>query len=286
MEKLRNADGLTEEEFLAQYNPSDYERPSVTVDMVVLAMSKSLDRLKILLIKRKNHPYIGQWALPGGFMNPNESGHQAAQRELFEETGIKNVYLEQFYIMTQPNRDPRMWVMSIDYLALIRECDIVAGDDASEALWFDISLYDNRMILYNDEHNIRMEYKLKKKVFKNGVVKTVGYIPVLDNSDVIKNGIPVPNETALAFDHAESILEGMLLIRDKIEHSDIAFSLVPKEFTMPDLQSVYENILGRELYKTNFKSKLVGKIEQLDKKGVSITGGKRSTLYKYRGDIL
>lgn len=286
MEKLRNADGLTEEEFLAQYKPSDYERPSVTVDMVVLAMSKSLDRLKILLIKRKNHPYIGQWALPGGFMNPNESGHQAAQRELFEETGIKNVYLEQFYIMTQPNRDPRMWVMSIDYLALIRECDIVAGDDASEALWFDISLYDNRMILYNDEHNIRMEYKLKKKVFKNGVVKTVGYIPVLDNSDVIKNGIPVPNETALAFDHAESILEGMLLIRDKIEHSDIAFSLVPKEFTMPDLQSVYENILGRELYKTNFKSKLVGKIEQLDKKGVSITGGKRSTLYKYRGDIL
>lgn len=286
MEKLRNADGLTEEEFLAQYKPSDYERPSVTVDMVVLAMSKSLDRLKILLIKRKNHPYIGQWALPGGFMNPNESGHQAAQRELFEETGIKNVYLEQFYIMTQPNRDPRMWVMSIDYLALIRECDIVAGDDASEALWFDISLYDNRMILYNDEHNIRMEYKLKKKVFKNGVVKTVGYIPVLDNSDVIKNGIPVPNETALAFDHAESILEGMLLIRDKIEHSDIAFSLVPKEFTMPDLQSVYETILGRELYKTNFKSKLVGKIEQLDKKGVSITGGKRSTLYRYRGDIL
>lgn len=286
MEKLRNADGLTEEEFLAQYKPSDYERPSVTVDMVVLAMSKSLDRLKILLIKRKNHPYIGQWALPGGFMNPNESGHQAAQRELYEETGIKNVYLEQFYIMTQPNRDPRMWVMSIDYLALIRECDIVAGDDASEALWFDISLYDNRMILYNDEHNIRMEYKLKKKVFKNGVVKTVGYIPVLDNSDVIKNGIPVPNETALAFDHAESILEGMLLIRDKIEHSDIAFSLVPKEFTMPDLQSVYESILGRELYKTNFKSKLVGKIEQLDKKGVSITGGKRSTLYRYRGDIL
>ena len=286
MEKLRNADGLTEEEFLAQYKPSDYERPSVTVDMVVLAMSKSLDRLKILLIKRKNHPYIGQWALPGGFMNPNESGHQAAQRELFEETGIKNVYLEQFYIMTQPNRDPRMWVMSIDYLALIRECDIVAGDDASEALWFDISLYDNRMILYNDKHNIRMEYKLKKKVFKNGVVKTVGYIPVLDNSDIIKNGIPVPNETALAFDHAESILEGMLLIRDKIEHSDIAFSLVPKEFTMPDLQSVYENILGRELYKTNFKSKLVGKIEQLDKKGVSITGGKRSTLYKYKGDTL
>ena len=94
MEKLRNADGLTEEEFLAQYKPSDYERPSVTVDMVVLAMSKSLDRLKILLIKRKNHPYIGQWALPGGFMNPNESGHQAAQRELFEETGIKNVYFE------------------------------------------------------------------------------------------------------------------------------------------------------------------------------------------------
>lgn len=272
MESLRDTDGLTEEEFLAQYKPEDFERPSVTVDMVVLAMSKSLDELKILLIKRKNHPYIGQWALPGGFMNPNESGHQAAQRELFEETGIKDVYLEQFYTMTQPNRDPRMWIISIDYLAFIKECEVSAGDDASEALWFDISLCDNRMVLYNDEHNIRMEYTLKKKVFENGVVKTVGYIPVLNS-----------NETALAFDHAESILEGLLLIRDKIEHSDIAFSLLPSEFTLPDLQRVYEVILGRSLYKMNFRSKLLGKVEPIGRQAKSITGGRSSELYKYRG---
>lgn len=283
MEKLRNEDGLTEEEFLAQYKPSDYERPSVTVDMLILAMSKSLDRLKVLLIQRKNHPFIGQWALPGGFIEHCESADDAAKRELYEETGLLDVYLEQLKLMSTPNRDPRMWVMSMDYLALIQECEVKAGDDASEALWFDIYLDDNHMTLYNDEHNIRMEYKLKKKVFKNGVVKTVGYIPVLDNSEIIKDGIPVPNETALAFDHAETILEGLLRIRNKIEYSDIAFNLVPKEFTMPDLQKVYETILGRELYKTNFKAKLVGKIEQLNKKGVSITGNKSSTLYKYVG---
>lgn len=269
---LRNEEGLTESEFLERYNPGDYARSSVTVDMLVFAMSKSLDSLRILLIKRKDHPFIGQWALAGGFVNEDESAYTAACRELEEETGLKNVYLEQLYTMSNPSRDPRMRVISIDYLALINECDVVAGDDASDALWFDISLNENRIVLKNVEHDIRMEYKLKKRIFKNGVVKTVGYVPVLDS-----------NGEFLAFDHAESILEGILRIRNKIEYSDIAFNLVPREFTMPDLQKVYETILDRELYKTNFKAKLVGKIEQLNKKGASIVGNKSSTLYKYVG---
>lgn len=280
---LQNENGLTEEEFLAQYNPKDYARPSVTVDMIIFGMSKTLDNLRILLIKRRDHPFMGKWALAGGFVNEDESAYEAACRELEEETGLKNVYLEQLYTMSKPDRDPRMRVISIDYLALIQECNVVAGDDASEALWFDVSLTENRMVLHNEEHGIRIEYRLKKKVFHNGVVKTVGYVPILDNSDIVVNKVPVPNEESLAFDHAESILEGLLRIRNKIEYSDIAFNLVPREFTLPDLQRVYENILGRELYKTNFKAKLVGKIEQLNKKGASIVGNKSSMLYRYVG---
>ena len=118
MEK-RNENGLTEKEFLEQYKPGDYERPSVTVDMLVLGMSEKLDGLKVLLIQRKDHPFIDCWALPGGFVNMDESTYQAACRELEEETGLKNVYMEQLYTMSNPDRDPRMRVIDVSYIALI-----------------------------------------------------------------------------------------------------------------------------------------------------------------------
>ena len=81
----RNKDGLTEKEFLEQYNPGHYERPSVTVDMLLFGMSRDLKCLKVLLIKRNNHPYIDCYALPGGFVNITESAYTAACRELEEE---------------------------------------------------------------------------------------------------------------------------------------------------------------------------------------------------------
>lgn len=268
---FRNADGLTEEEFLANYKPGDYERPSVTVDMLVLGLNKTYDKLKVLLIKRGNHPFINCWALPGGFVDINESAYKAACRELEEETGLTNVYFEQLYTFSQPDRDPRMRVIDISYLALVNETPVCAGDDAKEALWFDISLTENKFTLSNRENNITISYKLKKKMFKNGVVKVEGYEPVPSG------------DTQVAFDHAEIILEGLLRLRGKIEKSDIVFNLMPREFTLPDLQRVYEVILGRELYKSNFRGSLLGKVEALNKKGTSLSGRKKSTLYKYKG---
>ena len=87
--KLVDENGLTEEEFLSQYQPRDYERPSVTVDMLIFAVDKSGENKRLLLIKRKNHPYLGCWALPGGFVEMKESLREAAARELEEETGVK-----------------------------------------------------------------------------------------------------------------------------------------------------------------------------------------------------
>ena len=145
-EPVRNKDGLTEEEFLAQYNPSDYERPSVTVDMMVLCMSKYLENMKILLIQRGDHPFINHWALAGGFVDIKESAYQAACRELEEETGLRNIYLEQLYTMSQPDRDPRMRVITVSYIALINE-------------------------------DITIDYKLTKKSFKNGVINVEGLVP-------------------------------------------------------------------------------------------------------------
>lgn len=115
----RNAAGLTEAEFLANYNPGDYERPSVTVDMMVLRIKQDFSCLQILLIKRKDHPFINCFALPGGFINIRESAYEAACRELQEETGLTNIYLEQIYTMSKPDRDPRMRVIDIAYAALL-----------------------------------------------------------------------------------------------------------------------------------------------------------------------
>lgn len=267
----KDAQGLTEKEFLENYRPGDYDRPSVTVDMLILGMDKTLDKLKVLLIQRKNHPYIDCFALAGGFVEMDESAYDAACRELMEETGLKDVYLEQLYTMSQPDRDPRMRVIDIAYIALMPVAKVVAGDDAKEALWFDVKLSEKELTLSNEEKNINIKYSLKKKTFKNGVVKIVNYIPMLESED------------ALAFDHAEIVLEGLLRLKNKVEYSDIAFNLVPKKFTLPDLQRVYEVILGKKLYKTNFKEKVIDKIEPLNEKGASVSGNKSSALYKYVG---
>ena len=128
----RNGAGLTEAEFLANYNPGDYERPSVTVDMMVLRVKQDFSCLQILLIKRKDHPFINCFALPGGFINMRESAYEAACRELQEETGLTNIYLEQIYTMSKPDRDPRMRVIDIAYAALLPfgyQANVKAGDE-------------------------------------------------------------------------------------------------------------------------------------------------------------
>ena len=119
--EIRDKNGLTEKEFLERYQPSDYERPSVATDMVIFTARDCKEdnyrklpekKLQILLIKRGGHPYMNKWALPGGFVEPDETTEQAAKRELLEETGVDNIYLEQLYTFSEPKRDPRMWVMS------------------------------------------------------------------------------------------------------------------------------------------------------------------------------
>lgn len=277
MEK-RNADGLTEKEFLEQYCPGDYDRPSVSVDMMILAMDKSLGSLRTLLVQRRNHPYIDCWALPGGFVGIDESAYEAACRELEEETGLKDIYLEQIYTMSQPDRDPRMRVIDIAYMALVPlknvESMVRAGDDAKDALWFDIRITEKSLIFSNEERDIHIEYSLKKKIFKNGVIKVKNYVPEAVGGE------------KLAFDHAQIILEGLMRLRNKAEYSDVVFNLMAKEFTLPDLQRVYEIILGKKLYKANFRDKIVDKVMLLDKKGISITGRKSSALYRYNGGLV
>ena len=114
-----------------------YPHAAMTADCVIYGFDG--ESLKILLIERGMEPYKGMWALPGGFMKIDETIEQTARRELFEETGLKDVYLSQFKVFSSVDRDPRERVVTVAFIALVRpsDCQLLAGDDAATALWFD-----------------------------------------------------------------------------------------------------------------------------------------------------
>ena len=114
----------------------EYARPALTVDCVVFALDE--DELKILLIQRALEPFAGRWALPGGFVHVGESPEGAARRELMEETGVKDIYLEQLYTFGEADRDPREHVVTVAHYALVNLADhtVQAATDARKAAWF------------------------------------------------------------------------------------------------------------------------------------------------------
>ncbi len=114
----------------------DYPRAALTVDCVVFGLDE--DDLKVLLIQRGQEPFVGRWALPGGFVHIDETIDQAARRELHEETGLSRVYLEQLYTVGDLGRDPRERVVTVAYYALVRLGDhrVQAATDARNAAWF------------------------------------------------------------------------------------------------------------------------------------------------------
>ena len=129
-----------------------YPRPSVTVDLVIFTIANH--DLKVLLIRRKQEPFKGRWALPGGFVDIDESLERAAARELKEEVGVKDVYLEQLYTFGDPKRDPRGRVISVAYFALVNaeRQRIAAASDAADAAWHSVFhppklAFDHRKIL-------------------------------------------------------------------------------------------------------------------------------------------
>ncbi len=269
--ELRDEKGLTETEFLAAYQPGIYPRPSVTVDMIVFAIDslananlrKSADQeLEVLLIQRKNHPFLHQWAIPGGFVDIDESLDDAAKRELREETGLENLYLEQLYTWGAVHRDPRMRVISTSYMALVNKEDLTAkaGDDAMDAAWFSIRLTEKQdgllLQLYNSEKDITIRYQCV-------------------SSPVDPVFLPLDAQM-LAFDHVQILYTALTRLRNKIEYTPLVFRLMPEEFTLSTLQKVYEAILGRKLLKANFRKKIAPLVLDTGRKesGVNYRPGK------------
>jgi len=182
----------------------EYARPAITVDCVVFGLDE--EDLKVLLIQRGLEPFEGQWALPGGFVHVGEAPEVSARRELLEETGVKDVYLEQLYTFGEPDRDPREHIISVAHYALVKLSDhkVQAATDASNAAWFAVD-------------------------------------------DVPK----------LAFDHRKILAMAYERLKGKVRYQPIGFELLPKKFTLTQLQHLYEVVLDRPLDKRNFRKKIL-----------------------------
>lgn len=194
----------------------EHLNPSVTVDIAICTLIDGC--LNVLLVKRKNPPFKGYWALPGGFIHAEDKEHldAAAARKIKEKTGLTHLYIEQLKTYGDVDRDPRTRVITTAYYSLVNRSLIELPNSKSnqkteETQWFPLQNLE------------------KDSVFRN---------------------------EKLAFDHGQIVNDLKKRIQGKISYTPIAFELLDKTFTWSDLRSVYESILGKKLDPANFKKKI------------------------------
>lgn len=139
----------------------DYPRPAVTTDCVIFGYDGK--GLKVLLVERGIEPFKGRWAFPGGFMNMGETVMECARRELREETGLENAFIEELATFSDVDRDPRGRVISIAHYALVKISEVKGGDDAADARWFDID--DVPQLAFDHDRILRVaRARLKERI--------------------------------------------------------------------------------------------------------------------------
>lgn len=287
--------------FFRDCDNSTYIQSSNTVDMVIFSAIDGEDKdprrlpdkvLQILLVKKKRDLLLakgdqseqGKWALPGGFVNYEETMDEAAIRKLKEETNLENVYMEQLYTWGRVYPDLRRRVISTSYMALVdREKFIVkSGEDAEDVRWFNVSSNVIKKVKIPTANGYILEKTFEIVVYNEDIeikdhviVKTIveGHTSKIENTYV-------ENENGLAFDHAKVIQYALDRMKNKVMYTDIAFSLMPELFTLTELQKVYEVLYSRELADAYFRKK----VKRMLTKTSLLSEGKRfrpSKLYRF-----
>ena len=236
-----------EKKFIKNYDPTDFARPSVAVDLIICTMINA--KLHVLLIERDDYPFKGHLSLPGGFVRVDEdlsSGEdleETATRILAQKAQIPRgmVYLEQLYTFGTPTRDPRTRVISVSYFALI-------PPDLHRVIELNADAHDQ-------------------------------WVPVTS----IVNHAPDQLSLTLAFDHNQMVRTMMTRLETKLTISEIAFALVPKTFTVSELRNVYEQIKHSEYDASNFRRRFKRwindqVIEQAP--GQRLTGSRPAKVYR------
>ena len=269
----------TEEEFLKHYNPKQFDQLSMTADILLISVSDhkrknyrktSKKAMSILLVKRTDFPFKGKWCLPGGFLNPNgETLEECAKRVLKRETNLQNIFLEQLYTYDDPKRDPRTRVVSTSYMALVDKEKLtdMINENAS---WFDVVL--------QEETNDKVEI-----VLDNGTdTIKINVKKILREKTTDRYQFQSEKDKDLAFDHDLVIVSGIERLRNKLSYTDIVFNMMPKYFTLGELQQVYEVILNKKLLDPAFRRIIASKVEKTNKMKTG-EGHRPSALFKYKG---
>ncbi|MBE5866092.1 MAG: NUDIX hydrolase [Lachnospiraceae bacterium] len=261
-----------DKQFLAQYHVERYERPSVATDMAIFSIMEEGEQdnfrklppkaLKLLLIQRSSCPFKNKWALPGGFCKSNEDVYNTARRELYEETGIQNAYLNLAGIYGEVGRDPRGWIISHTFLALVdgERCRLQADTDAKAAQWFALRVEAKEHKRHTDENAayIETDYELHLENEKSGVklyAKVREYKQFAEYHETVT--YEIMECEGLAFDHAKIILQTLLGLRKNARNEiQIVFDLMPEFFTLTQLQNAFELVLGQNLLAANFRRKI------------------------------
>lgn len=218
---LNSGPEIDESAFLQSYDPGDFERPSVTVDVVLLAPSEGA--LHTLLLKRTEHPSRGRWALPGGFVRMDEGLEEAAARVLREKAGLRGVFLEQLFTFGEPDRDPRTRIVTVSHMALVDRERLAEAEVAEGA----------------------------------SVVARIDVPWLGEAGGEVEAKDPKGRVLPLAFDHGSILGLAVKRLRGKLDYSPVGFELLPGEFTLFELQKVHETVLGRKLNKDSFRRRLL-----------------------------
>lgn len=243
-DEKHNGPRQAEQAFLERYDPSHFEHPSLAVDVVVLTVRQG--ELRVALVRRDEHPDKGKWALPGGFVDMQESLDAAAARVLATKAGQRSVFLEQLYTFGEPGRDPRTRVVSVAYYALVNSARLEG-------------LAERNVLL----GRLRVPWK----------GESGGRVEVLDDA-----GTRLP----MAFDHARIVSMSVKRIRGKLDYAPIGFQLLPAAFTLRALQDVHETILGTTINKDSFRRRMLasGQLTATGKQE-SAVGHRPAALYRF-----
>jgi 8-oxo-dGTP diphosphatase len=223
MKNIRIGHVTDEDEFLKAYDPARFERPSVTVDLVLMSVHDKA--LHALLMRRAAQPAKGKWALPGGFVRIDEDLDSAARRVLKEKAHIEAAYLEQLYSFGAIDRDPRTRVISVAYFALLPE------EMFAHAL----------------------------KSARDLALARISTTWTGERGGPAEASTEADGRLNLAFDHADILGLAVKRLRGKLDYTDVGFELLPTQFTLRQLQDVHEAILGVAFNKPAFRRRMLDK---------------------------
>lgn len=264
----------SDEDFLKNYSSDDYEKMSITTDITLFGISdikddnyrkKSKKSFSILLVKRNTPPFMNKYCIPGGFLSLDEKLLDCAKRVLTIEANIDNVYLNQIHTSSDIDRDIRGRILSVSYLGLIDK-NIILSSLKENASFFDLSFeYINDII--------KIHFKNDKEEFNCSVKKIIDEFGVVSFEEF--------ENDYLAFDNLKMIMYSIDYLKNNINYKDLVFHLLPKYFTLKELQLVYEAILDKKLIDSAFRRTIKNLVIPTDE--YKNDGGHRpSRLYQYK----